>query len=99
MIIANLERYILPSNDQMSAELSQARGETLPSEIHKLINSVLNKEELPGQCRESVTTQFYKKGDKTVYTNYREISLLSTAPIYKKGDKIECNNIMEYHCY
>jgi hypothetical protein len=50
MFIANLERYKLPSNDQISAELNQAGGETLLAEILKLINSVLNKEELPGQC-------------------------------------------------
>jgi hypothetical protein len=30
----------------------QAEGETLPSEIHKLINLIWNKEELPDQWKE-----------------------------------------------
>jgi hypothetical protein len=33
-------------NDQIPAELIQARGETLWSEIHKLINSIWNKGKL-----------------------------------------------------
>jgi hypothetical protein len=39
--------------DKISAELIQAGGNTLCSEIHKLINSILNKEELPQQWKES----------------------------------------------
>jgi hypothetical protein len=34
-------------NVQIAAELIQAGGKTLCSEIHKLISSVWNKEELP----------------------------------------------------
>jgi hypothetical protein len=45
-----LKNYtILPGSDQILAELSQAGGETLQSEIHKLTNSIYNKEELPDQ--------------------------------------------------
>jgi hypothetical protein len=36
------------------AEMSQAGGETLLSEIHKLINSVWNKEELPDHWKEPI---------------------------------------------
>jgi hypothetical protein len=42
--IAKLKKYTSPDRDQILAELIQARGEILPSEIHKLINSVWNKE-------------------------------------------------------
>jgi hypothetical protein len=42
-----------PGSDQISAELIQAGGETLRPEIHKLVNSILNKEELPGQWKQS----------------------------------------------
>jgi hypothetical protein len=42
-----LGRYKLPRTDQMLAELIQARGNTLSSEIHKLITSIWNTEELP----------------------------------------------------
>jgi hypothetical protein len=45
--IAKLKKYKLPGSDQIPAELIQAGGEILLSEIHKLVNSVWNKEELP----------------------------------------------------
>jgi cytochrome b len=43
------------------AELIQAGGETLLSEIHKLINSVWNKEELPDQWKESIIVPVHKR--------------------------------------
>jgi hypothetical protein len=41
--------YRSPGIDQIVAELIRAGGNTLCSEIHKLINSILNKEELSKQ--------------------------------------------------
>jgi hypothetical protein len=63
--IAKLKKYKTPGSDQISAELIQAGGEILLSAIHKLINSVWNKEELPDQWKESIIIQVYKKGNKT----------------------------------
>jgi hypothetical protein len=40
--IAKLERYKLQGSDQILAELIQAGGETLWSEIHRLSNSIWN---------------------------------------------------------
>jgi hypothetical protein len=51
----------------------------LLSAIHKLINSVWNKEELPDQWKESIIVPIHKKGDKTDCNNYHGISLLSTS--------------------
>jgi hypothetical protein len=76
--IAKLKKYKLPGSGQIPAELIQAGGEMLMSAIHKLINSVWNKEELPDQWKESIVVPIYKKGDKTGCNNYRGISLLST---------------------
>jgi hypothetical protein len=42
---AKLKKYKSPGSDQIPAETIQAGGETLPPVIHKLINSVWNKEE------------------------------------------------------
>jgi hypothetical protein len=47
--------------------------------IHKLINSVWNKEELPDQWKESISIPVHKKYDKTGCNNYHGISLLSTS--------------------
>jgi hypothetical protein len=59
-----LKRYESPASDQIPAELIPAGGETLWSEIHELINSIWNKEELPDQWNESIFVSVHKKGDK-----------------------------------
>jgi hypothetical protein len=75
--IAKLKKYKSPGNDEIPAELIQAGGKTLLSAIHKLINSIWNKEELPDQGRGSDSVAILKKGDQTDCNNYRGTSLLS----------------------
>jgi hypothetical protein len=77
--IGKVKRYKSPAVDQISAELIQAGGETLRSEIHKLLKLIWNKEEFPHQLKESVVVPFHKKGDKTDCSNYGGTSLLSTS--------------------
>jgi hypothetical protein len=57
--IAKLKKYKSPESDQIPAELIQAGGKILLSEIHKLINSVWNKVELPDQWKESIIVPIY----------------------------------------
>jgi hypothetical protein len=45
--IGKLKSYKSPGTDQIPAELIKAGTETLCSEIHRLICSIWNKEELP----------------------------------------------------
>jgi hypothetical protein len=45
--IGKLKSYKSLGTDQIPAELIKAGGETLYSEIHRLIHSIWNKEELP----------------------------------------------------
>jgi hypothetical protein len=47
--IGKLKSYKYPGTDQILAELIKAGGETLYSEIQRLICSIWNKEELPQQ--------------------------------------------------
>jgi hypothetical protein len=54
-----------PGIDQTPAELIQAGGNTLHFEIHTLINSIWNKEELPQQRKESIIVPICKIGDET----------------------------------
>jgi hypothetical protein len=49
MAIEKLKRYRLAGTDQIPAEMIQSECRTIHSEIHNLINSVWNKEELPYQ--------------------------------------------------
>jgi hypothetical protein len=48
------------------------------SVIHKIINSIWNKKELPDQWKECIVP-VHKKSVKTDCNNYRGISLLSTS--------------------
>jgi hypothetical protein len=74
-----LKSYKSPGTDQIPDEMIKAGGETLCSEIHRLICSIWNKEELPQQWKESIIVPIYKKGDNIGCNKYRGISLLSTA--------------------
>jgi hypothetical protein len=47
--IGELKEYISPDIDQIPTELIKSGGEILCSEIHRLICSIWNKEELPQQ--------------------------------------------------
>jgi hypothetical protein len=76
--IAKLKKYKSSGSDQIPAELIQAGGEILLSQIHKLINSVWNKEELPDQWKEPIIVPIRKKDDKTDCNNYRGPPLWSS---------------------
>jgi hypothetical protein len=63
--IAKLKNYKSPGSDQIPAELIQAGGEILLSAIHKLINSVWIKKELPDQWKMSIIVPVHKEGENT----------------------------------
>jgi hypothetical protein len=88
MATEQLERRKSPGIDQIPAEFIKAGGSIICSEIHKLIISIWNKEELPEEWKESVIVPIYKKGDETNCSNYRGISPLSTT--YKIFPNIFC---------
>jgi hypothetical protein len=58
--IAKLKRHKSPGSEQFPAELIQAGCETLRSGIHKLINSIWNKEELHDQWKESIIVLYFR---------------------------------------
>jgi hypothetical protein len=80
LAIGKLKSYKSPGVAQIPAELIQAGGETLCSDIHKLIKLMWNKI-LSHQWKESIVVPIHRKGDKTDCSNYTGISLLST--LYK----------------
>ena len=61
-----LKRHRSISTDQIPAELIKAVGRKICSEIHKLINSIWNNEELPQQWKESIIVPIYRKGNKII---------------------------------
>jgi len=74
--------------------LIKAGGRTIRCEIHKLIISIWNKEELPDEWKESIILPIHKKVDKTDCNNYRCISLLPTT--YKVLSKILLSRLIPY---
>jgi hypothetical protein len=62
--IAKLKKYKSPGGDQILTELIQAAGEILLSALHKLINSICKKGELPSQWKKSIIASVHKMGVK-----------------------------------
>ena len=69
-----------PGIDHIPAETIKTVCRTIRYEIHKLIYSIWNEEELPEAWKESIILPVYKKGDKTGCSNYRGISLCHPHP-------------------
>jgi hypothetical protein len=65
MAIERLKRHKTQGIDQITAELIKAGCWTIRSEIHKLYNSIWNKEDWPEQWKESFIVPIFKKSDKT----------------------------------
>jgi hypothetical protein len=66
MAIEKLKIHKSPGIVQIPAELNKAGGRIIRSEIHKLIISISNKEELPDEWKESVIVPIYKKVIKEI---------------------------------
>ena len=54
MATDKIQRHISAGIDQIPAELIKAGGRTIRSEVHKLINSIWNKEELLEEWKERI---------------------------------------------
>ena len=76
LTIEKLKSRKSPGIDKIPAELVKEGGRTIRYQIHKLTVSIWNKEELPGEWKESIIVPIHKKGDKTDCNNYRGMSLL-----------------------
>jgi hypothetical protein len=71
-----LKSHKSPGIGQTPAELTKAGDRTIRHEIHKLVISIRNKEELPEERKKSNILPIYKKGDKKDCSNYRCMSPL-----------------------
>jgi len=83
-----------PGTDQIPAKLIKAGDRKIRYEIHTLIISFWNKEELPEEWKESIIVPIYKKGDKTDCSNYRGISYLPST--YKILSSILLSRLTPY---
>jgi hypothetical protein len=86
MAIEKLKGHKSPGIDQIPAELIKAEGRTTQSEIHKLIISIWNKEELPGERKETITVgSFHQK--PTYPQNLDKLHCVENLPIYLSRDE------------
>jgi hypothetical protein len=69
--IGKLKKHKSPDSDQIPASLIQAGGEILRPDIHKLINSISNKEELSDHRKASIIIPIYKSGGKIDCSYFR----------------------------
>jgi len=79
LAIEKLKSNKSPGIGQIPSEFIKAGCSTILSEIHKLIISIWNKEKFPEEWKELIIVPICKKGNKTDFSNYRDISLLQTA--------------------
>jgi hypothetical protein len=70
IVIETFKQYKLPGIDHISAEVIQVGDEKLCSEIHNLIHSIWNNEELHQQWEESIIIPLYKNSDRINCSNY-----------------------------
>jgi hypothetical protein len=68
--LAKLRSHKSPDTEQIPTELITAGGRTTSSEIHRFINSIWNKEELPEQWKELDIFPVYKMGEETDWAHY-----------------------------
>jgi hypothetical protein len=66
MAIEKLKRHKSPYIDPIPAKCNKAGSSKIPSEVHQLINSIGNNEQLPEGWKESITVPVNKKGGRKV---------------------------------
>jgi hypothetical protein len=69
--------------------LIKAGGKTIRSEVHKLICSIWNKEELPEEWKESAIVPIYRKGDKQIVVIKESINFCRLLTIFYQHPAIE----------
>jgi hypothetical protein len=75
--IGKLKSYKSPGTDQILTELIKAGGETLCSEIHKLICSIWHKEELPQKWKEYIIIPIHKRVITLIVILLRNLPLIN----------------------
>ena len=75
--INNMKLGKAPGPDGIAAEMLKAGGPVLQKALLKLMNSILETEQLPDGLEVSEIITLYKKGDRADCSNYRPINLLS----------------------
>lgn len=76
-----MKNYKVPGEDEITAELIKAGGDSLYNAIYELILKIWRNERIPEEMGIGIICPIYKKRDRLECDNYRGITLLNT--IYK----------------
>jgi sorting nexin-29 len=92
--IQKLKDNKAPGIDLIQAELIKKASPDFIEYMHQLIIKIWTTETIPEDWNWSIICPIHKKGDKTICSNYRGISLLCVA--YKIFSNILFNRLMPY---
>lgn len=68
-----------PGENGIAAEIYKYGGDEIQRQIAEIVMEVWEQEQMPRRWKESVIYPVFKKGDKTICSNYRGIALLDAA--------------------
>ena len=80
--------------DNIAAELLKFGGDSVVNHIHQIVVKIWTDESWIDKWNESWINPIFKKGDKTICSNYRGISVLSVG--YKIFSSILCERLKPY---
>lgn len=93
-IIDRMRNHKAPGEDGITNELLKHGGRSAKTEIHRLIDLIWKKEEMPNDWKTGLIAPIYKKGNKLECSNYRGVTLLNVA--YKIFSSILLSRIAPY---
>jgi mannosylglycoprotein endo-beta-mannosidase len=89
--LKSMKNTTAPGIDGVTAEALKLAGKELTRPLCRLFNNILSQGRIPEGFADSKTILLYKKADPQLISNYRPISLLSTA--YKLFRRVRTNRL------
>jgi hypothetical protein len=71
--IEKIKGHESPGIEEIPVQLIKTGGRTFGCEIHKLIDSIWNKEEFPEEWKKSIVLHIYRRSDKRDSSTYRTL--------------------------